>query len=64
LEKAKIDVFDKHFKPVTGMAFKDPNLPMGYAPFNIRNIGGMLFVTYALQKAVRRMILPVLDMAL
>jgi uncharacterized protein (TIGR03118 family) len=33
------------------MAFKDPNLPMGYAPFNIRNIGGMLFVTYALQKA-------------
>jgi len=49
--KAKIDVFDKHFKPVTGMAFKDPNLPRGYAPFNIRNIGGMLFVTYALQKA-------------
>jgi uncharacterized protein (TIGR03118 family) len=49
--KAKIDVFDKDFKPVTGMSFKDPNLPKGYAPFNIRNIGGMLFVTYALQTA-------------
>jgi uncharacterized protein (TIGR03118 family) len=34
--------------------FVDPNLPAGYAPFNIANIGGMLYVTYALQDAARR----------
>ena len=27
--------------------FTDPLLPAGYAPFNIQNIGGSLFVTYA-----------------
>jgi uncharacterized protein (TIGR03118 family) len=31
--------------------FTDPNLPAGYAPFNIRNLGGKLYVTYALQDA-------------
>ena len=31
--------------------FQDPNLPAGYAPFNIENIGGKLYVTYALQDA-------------
>jgi uncharacterized protein (TIGR03118 family) len=35
---------------VTGN-FSDPNLPAGYAPFNIENIGGKLYVTYALQDA-------------
>ena len=29
--------------------FRDPNLPHGYAPFNIQNIGGRLFVAYAKQ---------------
>jgi len=29
--------------------FTDPNLPAGYAPFNIENINGVLYVTYALQ---------------
>ncbi len=29
--------------------FTDPNLPANYAPFNIRNLGGKLYVTYALQ---------------
>jgi uncharacterized protein (TIGR03118 family) len=49
--QAKIDVFDKDFNYVTNKSFTDPNLPQGYAPFNIRNIHNMLFVTYALQKA-------------
>ena len=34
-------------------AFTDPNLPPGYAPFGIHNIGGVLFVTYALQNAAK-----------
>ena len=31
--------------------FTDPGLPSGYAPFNIQNLGGQLFVTYAQQDA-------------
>jgi uncharacterized protein (TIGR03118 family) len=29
--------------------FTDPNLPSGYAPFNVLNLGGVLYVTYAVQ---------------
>ncbi len=29
-------------------SFADPTVPAGYAPFNVRNIGGKLYVTYAL----------------
>ncbi len=47
-----VEVFDANFNPVTlDGAFSDPNLPAGYSPFNIRNIGGSLYVTYALQDA-------------
>jgi uncharacterized protein (TIGR03118 family) len=48
--EAKIDVFDKDFALVTGKPFHDPGIPDGFAPFNIRNIGGWLYVTYAKQK--------------
>jgi uncharacterized protein (TIGR03118 family) len=30
-------------------SFTDPNLTAGFAPFNIQNLGGKLYVTYALQ---------------
>jgi len=30
-------------------AFSDPDLPAGYAPFGIQNLGGTIYVTYALQ---------------
>lgn len=46
----RIDVFDKNFNTVAGKAFTDPNIPAGFAPFNIQNIGGNLYVTYAKQK--------------
>ena len=47
--KSQIDVYDSNFNPVSlpSTAFKDPNLPAGYAPFNIENVGGQLLVTYA-----------------
>ena len=32
-------------------SFKDPNVPAGYAPFNIQQIGTEVFVTYAVQDA-------------
>lgn len=46
-----VDVFDNTFHPVTMPpgAFTDPTLPKGYAPFGIQNLGGVMYVTYALQ---------------
>jgi uncharacterized protein (TIGR03118 family) len=29
--------------------FTDPNLPSGYAPFNVMNLGGMVYVSYAVK---------------
>jgi uncharacterized protein (TIGR03118 family) len=43
----KVDVFDKDFKLVNDKPFKDPDIPAAYAPFNIRTINNMLYVTYA-----------------
>src|SRR5262249_26501902 len=34
--------------------FTDPNLPSGYAPFNIQLLGGKLYVSYALQDADKK----------
>jgi uncharacterized protein (TIGR03118 family) len=49
---ARIDVFDGSFRPVTlPGAFSDPAIPAGYAPFGIHNLGGNLYVTYAMQDA-------------
>jgi uncharacterized protein (TIGR03118 family) len=49
-----VDVFDKNFQPVTlSGTFSDPTIPAGYAPFNIRNIGGSLYVMYALQNSTK-----------
>jgi uncharacterized protein (TIGR03118 family) len=46
----KIQVFDSNFAQVsTSGSFSDATLPAGYAPFNIANIGGNLYVSYAQQ---------------
>ena len=43
-----INVFDSTFAPTTLAGhFADPNLPAGYAPFNVQNINGTLYVEYA-----------------
>src|SRR5712691_5252760 len=45
-----VDVFDSTFHQVhMPGAFTDPTLPERYAPFGIQNIGGTIYVTYALQ---------------
>ena len=44
----KIDVFNSSWAPTTlSGSFTDPNLPSGLVPFNVQNIGGNLYVTYA-----------------
>lgn len=45
-----VDVFGSDFKPVT-LGFDDPDMPAGYAPFGIQNLGGIIYVTYALREA-------------
>jgi len=46
-----INVFDTNFNNVTGTIFAgkfvDPNALPGFNPFNIQNIGGNIYVTYA-----------------
>jgi hypothetical protein len=50
-----IDVFDHGYNPATtDGGFADPNIPAGFAPFNIKSIDGDLFVTYGLFIAPRR----------
>jgi uncharacterized protein (TIGR03118 family) len=51
-----IDVYDTKFHKVTSLpatAFSDPNLPKGYAPFDVQVLNGQLYVTYAKQDATR-----------
>ena len=47
-----IDVFDKNFALASlAGSFSDPDIPDGFAPFNIQNLDGQLYVTYAKQDA-------------
>jgi uncharacterized protein (TIGR03118 family) len=58
---AKIEVFAPNgstgFQPASASEvegdFADANIPAGFAPFGIQNIGGVLFVTYAKQNAAQ-----------
>lgn len=47
---SKVDVFDHNYSYVTDKPFHDGNIPADYGPFNIRNIDGKLYVTYAKHK--------------
>ena len=42
---ANVDVFNSQWQPVG--TFTDPSLPAGFTAFNVQNLGGSLFVTYA-----------------
>src|SRR5260370_473636 len=47
-----VDVFDGNMNLVNlPGAFQDSGIPAGFAPFNIQNLGGTLYVTYAKQNA-------------
>jgi len=50
----RVDVFDGSWNQVSlPGAFVDPNIPDGFAPFGIQNVGGTIFVTYAKQNAAK-----------
>jgi uncharacterized protein (TIGR03118 family) len=51
----QIEVYGTDFKPVKlpAGAFADPNLPKGYAPFNVQILNNKVYVTYAQQDATK-----------
>jgi len=52
--QARIDVFDGSFHMLHNPgAFVDPNLPMGYAPFNVQTLRDRVYVAYAKQDAAK-----------
>lgn len=64
LEAGEIKVYDTDFNPVEAgkngfgdehgeRAFEDPQVPKGFAPFNVQNIGGNLYVAYAKQNQTK-----------
>jgi uncharacterized protein (TIGR03118 family) len=50
----RVEAYDDTFTPVvlSGGVFVDPRIPAGYAPFNVQELNGMLYVTYAKQDAL------------
>jgi uncharacterized protein (TIGR03118 family) len=49
----RVEAYDDTFTPVElpGGLFVDPRIPAGYAPFNVQELAGRLYVTYAQQDA-------------
>jgi uncharacterized protein (TIGR03118 family) len=47
----RVEAYDDTFTPVVlpGGLFVDPRIPAGYAPFNVQELNGRLYVTYAQQ---------------
>jgi uncharacterized protein (TIGR03118 family) len=52
--QGKVQVFNSTFGTTNTLTgnFTDPNLPSGYAPFGIKNLGGKIYVTYAQQSGI------------
>jgi len=60
IRSGRIEVYDTNFKPVNlggdndgGPAFLDRAIPEGFAPFNVQDVNGNLYVTYAKQNATK-----------
>ena len=52
---ARVEVYSTNFQRIHlgEEAFDDDSIPRGFAPFNVQNIGGSIFVTYAMQDGPR-----------
>jgi uncharacterized protein (TIGR03118 family) len=56
---ARVDVFNKNFQFMnTPGEFRDPKIPAGYAPYNVQNIAGKIYVTYGKQNAAKTDVVP------
>ncbi|HXE51828.1 MAG TPA: TIGR03118 family protein [Tepidisphaeraceae bacterium] len=49
-----VEVYDQNFNAMSVPGgFADKRIPKGYAPFNVQNVNGQLYVTYAKQDAAK-----------
>lgn len=56
---AKVDVFNRDFRLVkTPAEFRDPRIPAGYAPFNVQELNGKIYVTYGKQNKAKTDVVP------
>ncbi len=56
---ARIDVFNGDFRLMsTPSEFRDPKIPAGYAPFNVQDLNGRIYVTYGKQNKARTDVVP------
>ena len=59
IRSGRVEVYDTNFSPVDlpanddEPAFEDREVPPGFAPFNVQQINGSLYVTYAKQNAAK-----------
>jgi uncharacterized protein (TIGR03118 family) len=60
IRSGRVEVYDTNFKPVNlgrdddgNPAFVDRKIPQGFAPFNVQELNGNLYVTYAKQNATK-----------
>jgi uncharacterized protein (TIGR03118 family) len=53
--KGHVNVYDGSFHRIhlDGDAFEDDRLPKGYAPFNVQNVGGNIYVAFAKQDSAK-----------
>jgi len=57
IRSGRIEVYDNNFHPMRlsgeedEQAFRDEEIPDGFAPFNVQEVNGNLYVTYAKQNA-------------
>jgi uncharacterized protein (TIGR03118 family) len=58
LMQAKVSVYNTKFALMSlgAKAFVDPDLPKGYAPFNVQNIGNNIYVAYAQQNKAKNFV--------
>ena len=58
VHEGKIRVYDKNFHPVQTArdAFEDEHLPESFVPFNVQNIGGNLYVSFAQQNQAKNFV--------
>jgi uncharacterized protein (TIGR03118 family) len=58
LMQTKVSVYNTKFALVSlgAKAFVDPDLPKGYAPFNVQNIGNNIYVAYAQQNTAKNFV--------
>ncbi len=53
--KGRVEIYDSAFQHIPDIEplFNDLQIPGGYAPFNVQNIGGDIYVTYAKQDGAK-----------